>query len=67
MSDDEASNHDDHMKINKKSKRISKDDSEDYWVDFGKRHPEKWRELHYLRETIAGRELELKYWRLKLK
>ena len=51
----------------KKSRRISKDNTEDYWIDFGKRHPDKWKELHYLRETIQGRNMELKMLKLKLK
>jgi len=61
-----SSSHSKASKIKKKSKKISKDDTETYWVEFGKRHPEKMKELHYLRETIAGREQELKLMRLKL-
>ena len=50
-----------------KSKRISKDKSGKYWIDFGKRHPEKWQELHYMREIITGKTFELKMLRLRLK
>ena len=44
-----------------------KKDTDDYWKLFGNRHPEKWQELHYLRETIKGREWELKLLRMQLK
>ena len=53
--------------ISSKSKRITKKDSDQYWKHFGNRHPEKWQELHYLRETIKGREWELKLLKMQLK
>ena len=65
--DDGSSHQPSSQPIKSKSKRISKNDTDEYWADFGKRHPEQWKELHYIRETIAGKEVELKWWRLKLK
>ena len=54
-------------KISSKSKRIVKKDTDNYWKQFGNRHPEKWQELHYLRETIKGREWELRLLNMQLK
>ena len=51
----------------KNSKKIKKTTSDNYWIEFGKRYPDKWSELHFLRETIVGREWELKWFRMKLK
>ena len=44
-----------------------KKDTNQYWKLFGLRHPEKWQELHYLRETIKGREWELRHLNMQLK
>ena len=54
------------IKPKKQSKKIRKAETEDYWIEFGRRYPVKMQEIHYLRETIKGKEWELKYYQLKL-
>ena len=44
-----------------------KKDTDEYWKLFGQRHPEKWQEMHYLREMIKGREWELRLLNMQLK
>ena len=47
------------------SKKILKDDTHKYFKDLQKRHPDKWQELHVLRETVKSKMWELEYFTSK--
>ena len=47
------------------SKKITKDDTHKYFKELQKRHPDKWDELHVLRETVKSKMWELQYFTAK--
>ena len=52
-------------KIKETSKKITKKDDEQTYIELGKTHPNKWRELVYLKKIIEGKEFEIKLLRMK--